>query len=127
MSAPGGVRPVGPYRPAVRVGDWVVTSGQVGAAPDPDGVLQIVGGGTAGQARQALANLQAVLVGEGASLADVVKKTVYLVDMSDFALLNEVWIATFAEPRPARSAVGVAALPLGARVEVEAWAYVGGR
>lgn len=122
MSEPQGPRPVGPYRPAVRAGDWIVTSGQVGVEPGPDGAPRLVEGGTAAQARRALANLEAVLRAEGASLADVVKTTVFLVDMSDFAALNEIWVETFPEPRPARSAVGVASLPLGARVEVEAWA-----
>ena len=126
MTAPEGPRPVGPYRPVVRAGEWVVTSGQIGVEPGPDGTPHLVEGGTAAQARQALANLSAVLETEGATLADVVKTTVFLVDMSDFAALNELWVETFPEPRPARSAVGVASLPLGARVEVEAWARVAG-
>ena len=129
MSAPAGAgtqggKPVGPYRPVVRAGDWVVTSGQVGALPGPDGVPRLVEGGTEGQLRQALANAAGVLAGEGAGLADVVKTTVYLVDMADYALLNQIWTETWPEPRPARTAIGVASLPLGARVEVEAWAYV---
>jgi len=127
MSVPSSGRPVGPYRPAVPAGDWVVTSGQIGAAPGPDGAPAIVEGGTVAQLRQALVNLEAVLAEHGATLADVVKTTVFLVDMSEFPLLNEVWVATFATPRPARSAVGVASLPLGARVEVEAWAHVPAR
>ncbi|HVC15287.1 MAG TPA: RidA family protein [Acidimicrobiales bacterium] len=128
MSAPDagpaqGGKPVGPYRPVVRAGDWVVTSGQVGAVPGPDGAPQLVEGGTAGQLRQVLANVAHVLAQEGATLADVVKTTVFLVDMSEFSLLNEIWIETWPEPRPSRSAIGVASLPMGARIEVEAWAY----
>jgi 2-iminobutanoate/2-iminopropanoate deaminase len=123
MSAPEGGKPVGPYRPAVRVGDWVVTSGQIGASAGADGVPQLAEGGTAGQGRQALANLASVLASEGCGLADVVKATVFLVDMGDFGTLNELWLDAFPEPRPARSAIGVASLPLGARIEVEAWAY----
>jgi 2-iminobutanoate/2-iminopropanoate deaminase len=119
-----GGRPVGPYRPVVREGDWVVTSGQVGVAPGADGTPRLVEGGTVGQARQALANLASVLAAEGATLADVVKATLFVVDMGDLGALNELWTETFAEPRPARSAVGVASLPLGAAVEVEAWARV---
>jgi 2-iminobutanoate/2-iminopropanoate deaminase len=107
----------------VRVGEWVITSGQIGAAPSPEGPPELVEGGTAGQLRQALANLASVLAQEGATLADVVKTTVFLVDMSEFALLNEIWVQTWPEPRPSRSAIGVASLPMGARVEVEAWAY----
>jgi 2-iminobutanoate/2-iminopropanoate deaminase len=73
--------------------------------------------------RQALANLAEVLARQGATLDQVVKTTVFLVDMADYRAVNEVWIETFAEHRPTRSAVAVAALPLGARVEVEAWAH----
>ena len=124
MSA-GSVRPAGPYTPVVRAGDWLIVSGQVGATPGPDGAPQIVDGGTAAQLRQALSNLIRLLEGEGASLAQVAKATVFLVDMTEFGALNEIWMETFPEPRPARSAIGVAALPLGARIEVEAWAYVG--
>ena len=127
MSAPAQGRPAGPYRPCVRAGDWLVVSGQVGAVPGADGAPQVVDGGTGPQLRQALANLSGLLEANGASLADVVKAGVFLVDMSEFGLLNEIWLETFPEPRPARSAIGVAALPLGARVEVEAWVYLGGR
>lgn len=117
-------RPAGPYAPVLRAGDWVVTSGQVGAVPGSDGRPTLVPGGTAAELRQAMSNLIAVLATAGATLDNVVKTTVYLVDMDDYAELNEIWIEIFADPRPARSAVAVAALPLGARVEVEAWAYV---
>jgi 2-iminobutanoate/2-iminopropanoate deaminase len=116
-------RPVGPYSPVRRAGDWVITSGQLGLAPGPDGTPALVEGGTAAQLGRALANLASVLAEEGASLAHVVKATLFLVDMDDFAAANEVWIAAFGDNRPTRSAVGVAALPLGARAEVEAWAY----
>ena len=118
----GAARPVGPYSPSRRVGDWVVTSGQLGVGTDGTGGTGLVEGGTAGQLRQALANLTGVLAAEGATLADVVKATVFLVDMADFPTVNEIWVEVFGENRPARSAVGVAGLPLGARVEVEAWA-----
>jgi len=116
---------VGPYSPVRRVGDWVVTSGQVGLATDEAGTSALVAGGTVPELRQALRNVAEVLAIEGATLPDVVKTTVFLVDMGDFAALNEVWVEYFTdvERRPARSAVAVAALPVGARVEVEAWAY----
>ncbi len=117
----------GPYSPAVRVEDWVVTSGQLGVVPGPDGAPVLVEGGTAAELGQALANLAEVLATQGAGLEDVRKTTVFLVDMGDFAMLNEVWIDVFGTNRPTRSAVGVAALPLGARVEVEAWAHVSRR
>lgn len=109
--------PVGPYTPAVRAGEFVITSGQVGIA---DGAL--VEGGVRAELTQALVNLAAVLEPLGATLADVVKTTVFLTDMGDYADMNEVYAATFGDHRPARSAVAVAALPIGARVEVEAWA-----
>ena len=114
---------VGPYSPVRRVGDWVVTSGQVGIATDDSGKTALVPGGTLPQLRQALKNVTEVLADEGATLPDVFKTTLYLVDMTEFAEVNEVWVEYFTENRPTRSAVAVAALPIGARVEVEAWAY----
>lgn len=119
-------RAVGPYAPVRRAGDWVVSSGQVGVVPGPDGAPVLVAGGTVAELRQALANLAEVLGREGATLAQVVKTTVFLVDMADFGAVNEVWADVFGDHRPARSAVAVAALPLGARVEVEAWAHLPG-
>ncbi len=113
--------PVGPYTPVVRAGDWLVCSGQIGIA---DGAL--VDGGLEAQTVQALANLESLLHGEGASLADVVKTTVFLTDMGDYAAMNAVYMAAFGDHRPARSAVAVAGLPLGALVEIEAWARAGG-
>lgn len=112
--------PVGPYTPIVRAGDWLVVSGQVGLV---DGKL--TGGGTAGQLRQAIANLEALLTSEAASLTDVVKTTVFLRHMNDYSLMNETYTDAFGDHRPARSAIGVAELPVGALVEIEAWAWVG--
>ncbi len=114
---------IGPYAPVRRVGDWVITSGQVGLATDESGQAALVAGGTVAQLRQALQNVAEVLAVEGATLPDVVKTTLYLIDMGEFAAVNEVWVEYFTENRPTRSAVAVAALPVGARVEVEAWAY----
>ncbi|HUZ10497.1 MAG TPA: Rid family detoxifying hydrolase [Acidimicrobiales bacterium] len=119
MSGAGG--PVGPYSPCRRVDGWVVTSGQIGIGP---GVTGLVEGGTGAQLRQALANLSTVLATQGATLADVVKTTVFVADMDDLAVVNEIWVEVFGENRPARSAVGAARLPLDARVEVEAWAVL---
>lgn len=111
--------PVGPYSPIVRAGDFLVVSGQIGIV---EGVL--VEGGLAEQTAQALANLSGLLRDEGASLADVVKTTVYLTDMAHYAAMNDVYTSVFGEHRPARAAVAVAGLPLGALVEIEAWAHV---
>jgi len=110
--------PVGPYTPIVRAGDWLVVSGQIGIAGG-----DLVSGGTRGQLRQALVNLAGLLEGEGATLADVVKTTVFLRHLNDYAPMNETYIAAFGDHRPARSAIGVSELPLGALVEIEAWAY----
>ena len=117
-SAPGAA---GPYSPAVRAGDWLTLAGQVGLDPSTG---KLVEGDVAAQTRQAMANIAAVLGDCGASLSDVAKTTVFLVDMGDFPVMNEVYADAFAGHRPARSTIGVAALPLGARVEVEVWAYV---
>jgi 2-iminobutanoate/2-iminopropanoate deaminase len=114
---------VGPYSPVRRVGDWVITSGQVGLVTDSSGTPSLAEGGTVAELRQALQNVADVLAAEGATLSDVVKTTVFLLDMSEFGAVNEVWVEHFTENRPTRSAVAVAALPVGARIEVEAWAY----
>ena len=113
-------KPVGPYTPVVRAGEWLVVSGQVGLA---DGKL--VAGGLEGELRQAIANLRGHLEANGATLTDVVKTTVFLRHMSDYALMNEVYMDEFGDHRPARSAIGVAELPIGALVEIEAWAHLG--
>ena len=109
--------PVGAYTPIVRAGDWLVVSGQVGLR---DG--QLVPGGLQAELRQAILNLEAQLATEGAALSDVVKTTVFLRHMSDYADMNATYVEGFGDHRPARSAIGVAELPLGALVEVEAWA-----
>ena len=114
--------PVGPYTPIVRAGEWLVVSGQLGLR---DGTL--VTGGMVGELRQAIANLGILLVGEGAGLDDVVKTTVFLRHLgSDYDAMNEAYTECFGDHRPARSAIGVAELPRGALVEVEAWARVAG-
>lgn len=112
--------PVGPYTPVVRAGSWLVVSGQVGLGDDG-----IVRGGIEAEVSQAVANLRTLLEGEGASLADVVKTTVFLRHMRDYPLMNEAYTAAFGDHRPARSAVAVVELPLHALVEIEAWAWVG--
>jgi 2-iminobutanoate/2-iminopropanoate deaminase len=111
---------VGPYTPVVRAGDWLVVSGQVGVR---DG--RLVAKGTAGQLLQAIENLRGLLEAEGASLADVVKTTVFLLHMRDYAEMNQAYVSAFGGHRPARSCVAVVELPVGALVEVEAWAWVG--
>lgn len=111
-------KPLGPYTPAVRAGDFIVVSGQLGMA---DGVL--AAGGVAGQTAQAIVNLRERLAELGAELTDVVKTTCFLVDMDAFATFNEAYVAGFGEHRPARSTIAVRELPAGAQVEIEALAY----
>jgi 2-iminobutanoate/2-iminopropanoate deaminase len=110
--------PVGPYTPIVRAGDWLICSGQLGLR---DGSM--VAGGVAAQLTVAIDNMSALLEGMGASLSDVAKTTVFLTDMADFAEMNDAYVEAFGDHRPARSAFAVAGLPLGALVEIEAWAH----
>ena len=111
-------KPLGPYTPVVRAGDWIIVSGQLGAV---DGSL--VPGGVAAQTAQAVENLRAQLATADATLADVAKTLCFLTDMDTFATFNDAYVAGFGSSRPARSTIGVAALPLGGAVEIEAWAY----
>ena len=108
---------VGAYSHAVRAGGLVFISGQIPLSPDTG---EIVPGDAAAQIKQAFANLAAVCRASGGGLDDIVKLSVYLVDLGDFALVNAAMEKLFARPFPARAALGVAALPKGARVEVEA-------
>jgi len=107
---------IGTYSRAVRAGATVYLSGQIGLDPQTMTLVE----GFEGQAHQVFRNLQAVAQAAGASLDDVVKVSVFLVDLGNFAKLNEVMAQYFEQPYPARAAVGVAALPRGALVEVEA-------
>ena len=110
--------PVGPYSQAVEHEGWIFASGQIPLDPASG---ELVGGEIEDQARQVLANLRAVLEAAGASLEDVVRTTIYLIDLGDFPRVNAVYAEHFtAEPRPARATVQVAALPLGAAVEIDA-------
>jgi reactive intermediate/imine deaminase len=108
---------IGPYSQAVRHGDLVFLSGQIPLDPE---TMQIVEGGIEAQADRMFRNLRAVCRAAGSDLSGIVKLNLYLADMGDFPLVNEVMKRYFEEPYPARAAVGVAALPLGAGVEAEA-------
>jgi 2-iminobutanoate/2-iminopropanoate deaminase len=108
---------VGPYSQAIRSGDLVLTAGQIGLLP---GSGALVEGGVEAETRQVLANLQAVLEAAGSSPAKVLKTTIFLTDMADFKAVNAIYGEVFTTDPPARSTVAVAALPLGARVEIEA-------
>lgn len=105
-----------PFSPAVRVGHMVYLSGQLGTVP---GTRQLVDTGIAAQTRQALENIKAVLTAAGSSLARVVKCTVFLADIRDFATMNEVYATFFPTDPPARSTVAGSGLALGARIEID--------
>jgi len=115
--------PIGPYSQAIRAGDLLFVSGQIPLSADGGSV---VGATAPEQTEQILSNLSAVLEAAGASASDVVKTTIFLVDLSDFAAVNEVYGNFFGHggPPPARSTVQVSALPRGVRVEIEAIAHL---
>lgn len=113
---------IGPYSQAIRTDQFVFVSGQIPLDPATG---ELVGGDVAAQTRRVLQNVQAVLHEAGSSLGRVVKTTVYLADIADFAAMNEVYGTFFDHEPPARSAFQVAALPKGARVEIEVIALLG--
>ena len=113
-AAPGAV---GPYSQAITTDDLVFCSGQVGLDPATG---ELVAGGVEAEAERVIRNLEAVLDAAGCTLADVVKTTCFLADINDFAKFNAVYAPFWPEPPPARSTFGVAALPRGAQVEIEA-------
>ena len=107
---------IGPYSQAIQVGNLVYTSGQIPIDPATGNFVE---GGIKEQTRQSLTNVKAILEEAGLSMADVVKTTVFMADMNDFADMHSVYAEFFAEPYPARSAVAVKTLPKGALVEIE--------
>ncbi|KLK87360.1 endoribonuclease [Methanoculleus sediminis] len=112
--------PIGPYSQAVQSGDYLFISGQIGLDP----VTGNLSGTAAGEARQAMENLRAVLAEGGLDFSDVVQTRIYLTDLADFNAVNAVYAGYLQEPYPARATVQVAALPKGARVEIEMIASV---
>ena len=112
-------KPIGPYTPILQSGEWFITSGQIGLR---NGLL--VSGGFEPELVQAFINLKALLESEGITLQNVVKTTIFLTDIGDYQQMNDIYMNEFGIHRPARSAVAVAALPLGAVVEIEAWARI---
>lgn len=118
---PPGAQTVGPYSPAILAGDFLFISGQIPV--DESG--ELVRGGIEEQAARCMENLRAVLTAAGASFSDLVKVTIYLADMGDFQAVNQVYSRYFELEPPARACIQVAALPKGARIEIEAIAYLG--
>jgi len=113
---------IGTYSQAVQVGGTVYLSGQIPLDP---ATMELVGPDMAAQVRRVFDNLAAVAAASGGTLADVVKLTIYLTDLAHFALVNEIMAQYFSEPYPARAAIGVAQLPKGAAVEMDAIMVVG--
>nr|MCR5711091.1 RidA family protein [Prevotella sp.] len=107
---------IGPYSQAIQVGNLVYTSGQIPIDPSTGSLVE---GGVKEQARQSLLNVKAILGEAGLTMSNVVKTTVFMADMNDFAEMNAVYAEFFTEPYPARSAVAVKTLPKGALVEIE--------
>lgn len=112
-----------PFSEAVRAGDLLILSGEIGALP---GKMALAAGGISGESRQALENVRGILQRHGATLGDVVQCTVFLADMKDWPAFNTVYREFFKPPFPARSATGATGLALGARVELQCTAYVPG-
>jgi len=121
VSSSSAPRALGPYSQAVRWGNLLFLSGQVGIDPQTG---RLVEGGVEAQARQVLANMAAVLAAAGLDYGSLLKTTVFLKDMAHFKAVNEIYAAHVPEPYPARSAVAVKDLPLGAEVEIEAVALI---
>jgi len=117
IATPDAPRAIGPYSQAMLTGGQVYTAGQI--ALDPVS-MELVQGDVAEQTERVMQNLRAILEAAGSGMSSVIKTTVYLIDMGDFAAMNEVYARHFGDHRPARSTVAVAALPKGARVEIDA-------
>jgi 2-iminobutanoate/2-iminopropanoate deaminase len=120
ISASGAPKAIGPYSQAIREGNWVFCSGQLGMDPSTG---ELVAGAASAQAERALENLRAVLEAAGCTLEHVVRTTIYLTDLGAFASVNEVYARYFPAPYPARVTVQVAALPKGGAVEIDAVAF----
>ena len=121
ISTPKAPAAIGPYSQAIRVGNLVYTSGQISINPATGSFVE---GGIKEQTRQSLTNVKAILEEAGTSMANVIKTTVFMADMADFADMNGVYAEFFSEPFPARSAVAVKTLPKGALVEIEVIAEI---
>jgi len=121
IATPDAPRAIGPYSQAVRAGDLVFLSGQIGLDPATG---NLVAGGVEAETEQVLRNLAAGLAAAGLTFANVVRTTIYLTDLGNFARVNEIYGRFVTEPYPARATVGVAALPRGAAVEIDAVAVL---
>lgn len=121
INSPKAPEAVGPYSHGVKVGHLLFCSGQIPLVPE---TKKLVEGGIRGQTEQVLANIRAVLDAEELDLRNVVKSTIFMTDLADFAVVNGIYAQAFGDHKPARSTVQVAALPLGARIEIEVVAEI---
>ena len=121
MNAPTAAPAIGPYSPALRVGNFLFLSGQIPLDPATG---QLVDGDIRAQTTRVLQNMGELLTAGGAGFANVVRTTIFLADMNDFAVVNEIYASFFSQPYPARATVQVARLPKDVRVEIDAIAYI---
>ncbi len=121
VQTPDAPKAVGPYSQAVQCGEWLFLSGQIGLNPETS---ELARGGIEAETRQVLQNIQAILQAAGASAQHICKTTIFLTDLNSFATVNQIYAAAMVAPLPARSTVQVAALPLGAQVEIEVIAHL---
>ncbi|MBT5469925.1 MAG: RidA family protein [Nitrospina sp.] len=112
---------IGPYSQAIRIGDFLYTSGQISLDPE---TMEMITGGIEIETEKVLQNIKAILEADGLSLKNVIRTTVYLTDLSEFTQMNQVYENFFEETKPARACVQVAALPKGAKVEIDAIAHI---
>jgi len=120
VSTPKAPAAIGPYSQAIRIGDFLYTSGQISLDPES---MEMITGDIEGETEKVLQNIEAILKADGLSLNNIIKTTVYLTDLSEFARMNQVYEKFFADTKPARACVQVAALPKGAKVEIGAIAH----
>ena len=111
---------IGPYSQAIRIGDFLYTSGQISLDPE---TMEMITGDIEVETEKVLKNIEAILKADGLSLNNIIKTTVYLTDLSEFARMNQVYEKFFADTKPARACVQVAALPKGAKIEIDAVAH----
>jgi len=112
--------PIGPYSQGIKIGNFLFTAGQIALDPKTN---ELVKGDIQEETRQVIENIKAILASEGFSLKDVIKVNIYLVNLTDFPKVNEVYAEYFKEDFPVRTTIGVASLPKGARIEIDAIAY----
>ena len=121
ITTPEAPAAIGPYSQAIRIGDFLYTSGQISLDPNS---MELITGNIEVETERVLKNIEAILLADGLSLNNIIKTTVYLTDLSEFGRMNQVYEKFFVETKPARACVQVAALPKGAKVEIDAIAHL---